>query len=211
MLALFAYHAWCLYTVGMCVLGVYVCIFTSFSAPQQSLNLLIEVAIASDGKKAAQQFMLNNHPEIQHIFKNALDHVAATGYCCRHNRICSLSRQKVDWVVGGLSCHPFTRLRSRRGTRSRTQGPEEHPDFELVFETWPAYLNERCPSGWLTEEVEAIMDIDPSSPNGARFLDTFVQKCSASGGGYIVNAVVLDSADWISWPRKRQHFALASS
>jgi hypothetical protein len=169
----------------------------------KAFDIDVDVVASSERKKAAQRFQLNNHVGLRHVFQDCQDHAHGGGLCARHKKECFLSAEdlKVDFVVGGLSCHPLSKVRQRSGSTKRTGTAEDHPDFEVIFEIFPDYLDRRQPGGFLCEEVLGILEKMPGKPD--RYIDEFIKVCSSRAGGYAVRALVLDQKDWVDWPRAR--------
>lgn len=175
--------------------------------PRQALQMNIKLTAASDRKPAACKFIHQNH-DYQHIFTDADAHIAGSGECflhskCGRKRNCTLTaaERQVDLVVAGIPCHPFTHMRQRSASSSsaRKGVPSEHPDFDTVFRMFPAFLKERRPGGFVVEETESFLEPHPGT--GQRFVDSFIQACSAHG--YAMVAMQGKAGIWLEWPRDR--------
>ena len=166
----------------------------------------VTLTAASDRKPAACKFIQQHHG-YQHIFTDAKDHIAASGVCFQHSRcgrkqVCTLTpeEKKVDFMVAGIPCHPFTRMRQRSDpAHCRKGSPSQHPDYGVVFSLFPEFLAERRPSGWLVEETDAFLEVDPQT--GTRYVDNFIQTCSTLG--YHCSAMLCKADVWLQWPRDR--------
>lgn len=109
----------------------------------------------------------------------------------------------MDLAVAGVPCHPFTRMRQRSdgGSSAKKGAPDQHPDYEVVFSVFPQFLEQRKPGGWLVEETDAVLEVDPNT--GIRHVDKIIQTCSPLG--YTVVAMIASAEVWVQWPRDRPH------
>jgi site-specific DNA-cytosine methylase len=175
----------------------------------QAFSLDVDMVAASDRKATARAFVCQNHG-FRHVFSEMSSHREGSGICSKHSsqfrpQACTLDDAKdrsVDLLVAGIPCHPFTHLRQQNaGSQSRRKGrPEDHPDFNTVYEEFPELLKAMKPLGWVVEETDAFLDIIPDTDN-VRYLDRFLAVVTALG--YACHALLLDALDWSKWPRSR--------
>jgi hypothetical protein len=176
---------------------VEVALFVLHACACESLGLDIKFVVASDRKDTSYDFVQAHH-KYQHWVNVADDHAQCFGECRCHGQVCTLPNS--DLVVAGWPCQPFSRLRHKvKGGVGKSGSAEDHPDFDVVFQLFPAYLRRTRPSGFIAEETEAFLNKIPDEEG--RWVDKMLAACSASG--YTCAALVLDSGLWIDWPRKR--------
>ena len=188
----------------------------------EALGMHYETMSAADTKTASRTFILREHSHVAHIFTSMEEQTAATGFCTKHQRHCSLTGRP-DLVCGGLPCQPFSQQRQHSGghgrggkggkggascpqvdrvaraASSRLGQPEEHPSYGTVMTGFFDYLAARQPRVFLIEETTSFGYTSKS--RGESFLAAFGER--AVSLGYAVRAMSLDHGTWCEMPRPR--------
>ena len=137
------------------------------SIAARSLGIpLLHTGTASESKAAARTFMLDNCPDLRHIFGSLADQAAATSeptYCHRHGILCSScpSTERDDLFVCGPPCQPYSQQRADHSTK----GCSSHRDVDISMDcqddTVMQVVKERRPRAVLLENVLGFTRPDP--------------------------------------------------
>jgi site-specific DNA-cytosine methylase len=132
------------------------------------MGIEFTIVACCDVKESAAKFVLKNHKSrVQHYFKDAESLIAKSGFCEVHQKNCSLQDERIDIVIAGTPCQPFSAMRDRGGSTSRTGRPDRHPGWDTTFVTLKQIVQEWEPSLMLLEQVCAFSSCrsdEPASP-----------------------------------------------
>ena len=78
------------------------------------------------------------------IFASAQEHTRGAGHCLTHIRECKL-KTTCDLMSAGLPCHPFSFMRYKGGKTQDSSAVQEHSEYRLVMEDFPAAVASRKP------------------------------------------------------------------
>jgi site-specific DNA-cytosine methylase len=128
----------------------------SEGAALQALGIPFNIVVAAESKKYAVDFMLANLKDnISHIMTSVDDAIHGSGYCAVHGRTCEPKLpDKIDVLVCGSPCQPFSRQREFSGRTPRTSKQcDGHPEFPLTMECVPQAIKRFSPHIWVVEQV----------------------------------------------------------
>jgi site-specific DNA-cytosine methylase len=162
------------------------------------LGIDVQDFVACDTKPAARRFMLANTSGLTHVFGPLTDLVQGEGRCAVHGETCSVSRERPDLAVLGPPCQPFTKLRQKKGTSTRTGTVTGHPLFDVTMRQTIQYVERYKPRICVVEQVPAFGEMDS---RGDTPLETFVAEFSRHFGA--VRVVDLDESLWVCASRPR--------
>lgn len=116
----------------------------------------------SDVKKYARDFVLDNVPELAHVYDSIESHNSDRPFCFRHGQACDEASGRDDIMVCGTPCQPFSGYRSGRRAGC---GPHRFVSLTLGGADDPSSLaslvTRRQPRCLIFENVASILKIDP--------------------------------------------------
>ena len=141
---------------------------------------------------------------VQHYFSDFESVLQRRGKCIFHpgEGLCKVLRNTPDCTIGGLDCHPFTRMRMQRDVP-----PHSHQQYQLVMEDYFAYLDHSMPKGGIVEEVLGFDQRIAQSQQlrerstAATYKDLWLERLAQRGYSYVV--LDLDNKTWFNSPKHR--------
>ena len=165
----------------------------------QALRLPIDVTLYSDSKKTSRKWIQYHWCRAApgtHLFRMN-DSAIHGGICDNHGAICRPAGSP-DIVVAGLPCQPFSNLRSRKGSSSKTQSAHQHPETAAIDE-FVTYLRCRSP---LCFVIENVLSLGSEIMQSGETYIRYIARCCADLG-YSVRTVNLHLDDWVKSSRPR--------
>jgi site-specific DNA-cytosine methylase len=130
---------------------------------------------------------------------------AGCGHCHFHGGFCNLAdkrknKEKVDLVVLGPPCQPYSWMRHNR----KSMPPHRHPDFDTIFMKTVDYLKAVRPRCGIMEQVKGFAaELKPEDGDDLprSWLVHFLELISKLG--YVSKVFSLDNKVWSEAPRER--------
>ena len=129
-------------------------------------------------------------------------------YCHWHARDCEVPWARVDAVVIGASCKPYSRQRSSRFSDPSSVGT--HQDVHLLKEFLNVLAAQKPPLA-LLEDVLGIQSGERLDEAGVSVSETWLEWMvkGAQDSGYVCRVVQLDAALWLPTKRPRVYVLMA--
>ena len=165
------------------------------------MGVTFRVLAVIEQNPQAIQYIVLNHPEVEHIFTDFIDFVYNDKpFCwkcqCRHSK----PEETPDLSSGGMPCHAWSRMRWTKGNTVYTGSADKHPEWSLL-QAYDEYQAVRKPGSFLVEEVEEFEKC--KGPDG-RTADEVLTQNSVHRG-FAVRRFKQQSQLWVKMPRTRPH------
>jgi hypothetical protein len=137
---------------------------------------------------------------MQHCFASVSEHLAGTGRClvCKKNH--GIDSSNIDIRVWSPPCQPFSEMRWKSGTSSKTGAPSEHPQNSITMDDLLELTEASTPLITLIEQVGAFLKSDKGKESPGHIVVSALEKIYGKGA---VGVVQLDSGVWLQGCRKR--------
>ena len=145
----------------------------------------MEFGICSEQNPHCREFIEHNFPrEAKQLLHSVGEYIDA-GF----ENQCS---QRLDIMSIGPPCPPWSPLRTKSSSSSKTAAPESHPDWTVAMELLPSAVEAHRPYMLLVEEVFAITKKGPGGESSLSILMTRLRPYFVA-----MEVVCVDSKMWV--------------